>query len=295
MKLKVNGTILNVFEAGVENYNKSRPSLVFLHYFGGSSCAWTEVVEKLATDYHCVAPDLRGFGASNALPENYAVKDYADDVADLISILTLENYALIGHSMGGKIALALAAQKPKNLQSLILLAPSPPTPEPIKEDEREKQLASHGNRCVATDTVCQAAGGRLPGEIFARAINDNLRTSRLAWKWWLEAGSREDISSEVKKINVPVLVAAGERDEAMTPELLKTEIVRRVKNASLIVVPEVKHLLPLEAPEKIADLIRRHCENRADDQQSSEKNKLRESKFYDETGKRTINRKTAIS
>ncbi len=294
MKLKVNGTILNVFEAGVENYNKSRPSLVFLHYFGGSSCAWTEVVEKLATDYHCVAPDLRGFGASNALPENYAVKDYADDVADLISILTLENYALIGHSMGGKIALALAAQKPKNLQSLILLAPSPPTPEPIKETEREKQLASHGNRCVATDTVCQAAGGRLPGEIFARAINDNLRTSEAAWKWWLESGSREDISSEVKKINVPVLVAAGGRDEAMTPKLLKNEIVRRIKNASLIVIPEVKHLLPLEAPEKIADLIRRHCENRADDQQSSEKNKLRESKFYDETGKRTINRKTAI-
>ncbi len=80
----------------------------------------------------------------------------------------------------------------------------------------------------------------------------------------------------------------------MTPELLKAEIVRRIKNASLIVVPEVKHLLPLEAPEKIADLIRRHCENRADDQQSSEKNKLGESKFYDETGKRTINRKTAI-
>jgi pimeloyl-ACP methyl ester carboxylesterase len=294
MKFKINNTILNVFEAGVENYNKSRPSLVFLHYFGGSSCAWTEVIEKLATDYHCVAPDLRGFGASNALPENCAVKDYADDVADLISILTIENYALIGHSMGGKIALAFAARKPKNLQSLILLAPSPPTPEPMKETEREKQLAAHGNRCVATDTICQAAGGRLPGEVFARAINDNLRTSQAAWKWWLESGSREDISSEVKKINVPVLVAVGGRDEAMTPKLLKAEIVRRVKNASLIVIPEVKHLLPLEAPEKIADLIRRHCENRADDQQSSEKNKLGESKFYDETGKRTINRKTAI-
>nr|MBA3600613.1 alpha/beta hydrolase [Acidobacteriota bacterium] len=240
-------------------------------------------------DYHCVAPDLRGFGASDALHENYAVKDYANDIVDLISILTIENYVLVGHSMGGKIALAFAARKPEGLQSLILLAPSPPTPEPIKEDEREKQLASHGNRCVATDTVCQAAGGQLPGEVFARAINDNLRTSEAAWKWWLESGSREDISSEVGKINVPVLVAAGGRDEAMTPKLLKAEIVRRIKNASLIVIPEVKHLLPLEAPEKIADLIRRHCENRADDQQSSEKNKLGESKFYVETRKRTIN------
>jgi pimeloyl-ACP methyl ester carboxylesterase len=52
MRLKINGTTLNVFEAGVENYNKTRPSLVFLHYFGGSSRAWTEVVAELAADYH---------------------------------------------------------------------------------------------------------------------------------------------------------------------------------------------------------------------------------------------------
>ncbi len=289
MKLKVNGTIFNVFEAGVENYNKSRPSLVFLHYFGGSSLAWTEVIEKLATDYHCVAPDLRGFGASNALPENCAVKDYADDVADLILILTIENYVLIGHSMGGKIALEFAARNPKNLRSLILLAPSPPTPEPIQEDERGKLLASHGNRCVATDTVCQAAGGKLSGEVFARAINDNLRTSEAAWKWWLESGSREDISSEVGKINVSVLVAAGEKDEAMTPKLLKREIVRRIENATIIVIPEVKHLLPLEAPEKIANLIREHCENRVGDgKQLFSKGEHTESKFYG-TGKQTIN------
>ena len=262
MRLKINDTILNVDETGVGNYDKTRPTLVFLHYFGGSSLAWTEVIAELSDDYHCVAPDLRGFGASDAPVGNCAVSDYADDVASLISILRLENYVVIGHSMGGKIALALAARNPKGLRSLILLAPSPPTPEPIPEPVRTKLLASHGNRCVATDTVCKAADAKLPGEVFARAINDNLRTSEAAWNWWLESGSREDISAEVEKINVPVLVAAGENDAAMTPELLSGEIVRRIEGAHLIVVPEVKHLLPLEAPEKIAGLIREHCENR---------------------------------
>jgi len=269
MKLKINGTILNLFEAGVESYKKTRPSLVFLHYFGGSSCAWTEVIELLAKDFHCVAPDLRGFGASDSTPENYAVTDYADDVERLIETLTIENYVLIGHSMGGKIALALAARKPKNLRSLILLAPSPPTAEPIQEDERKKLLAAHGNRCVATDTVCKAAGGKLPGEIFARAIDDNLRTSETAWKWWLEAGSREDISSEVEQINVPVLVAAGEKDEAMTPELLKREIVCRIENARLFVVPGGNHLLPLESVADVVKLIRENCENHFNDNQKS--------------------------
>ena len=126
----------------------------------------------------------------------------------------------------------------------------------MKESEREKLLAAHGNRCVATETVCRAAGAKLPGAIFARAIDDNLRTSETAWKAWLESGSREDISNEIERINVPVLVVTGEKDETMTAKLLKREIVRCVRNVNLIVLAEVKHLLPLEAPEKIAELIR---------------------------------------
>lgn len=261
MRYKVNGTVLNIFEAGAKNYNKGRPSLVFLHYFGGSSLAWTEVIAELADDYHCVAPDLRGFGASEASAENYAIEDYASDVQELITLFRLENFALIGHSMGGKFALALAARKPKDLQSLILLAPSPPTAEPILDDERKRLLNAHGNRCAATETACRAAGGKLPAAVFERAVTDNLRSSQAAWRAWLESESRRDVSSDIKKINVPVLVAAGEKDEMMTAKLLKREIVRRIENARLVVVPEVKHLLPLEAPREIADLIRRQIEN----------------------------------
>jgi len=162
---------------------------------------------------------------------------------------------LIGHSMGGKIALALAARRPKGLRSLILLAPSPPSPEPIKEETRAKLLTAHGNRCVATETVCKIVQTALPDEVFARAVNDNLRTSEAAWRAWLECGSRENISSEVAQINVPILVAAGEKDEAMTPKLLRLEIVCRIETAHLVVVPDVKHLLPLESVASIVKLI----------------------------------------
>lgn len=67
--------------------------------------------------------------------------------------------------------------------------------------------------------------------------------------------------SGIGKIKVPVLVAAGEKDEMMTAKLLKREIVRRIETARLVVVPEVNHLLPLEAPKETADLIRRQVEN----------------------------------
>jgi len=263
MRFRINDTVLNIFEAGVGNYNKTRPSLVFLHYFGGSSQSWTEVIARLADDYHCVAPDLRGFGASNDCAESYLINDYVDDISELIRLLEIKKYALVGHSMGGKFALALASRNPKNLQSLILLAPSPPTPEPIPENEREKLLNAQGNRCVATETVCKATEQKLSDKIFERSINDSLRTSKEAWRAWLETGSREDISAEIGKINVPVLVAAGEKDETMTAELLEREIVLCVEKGSLVVVAGVKHLLPLEAPVEVANLIREYCEKRA--------------------------------
>ena len=293
MRLKINNTVLNVFEAGVGNYRKTHPTLIFLHYFGGSSRAWTKVVAELAADYHCVAPDLRGFGASDAPAENYAVNDYADDAADLIRALEIKNYVLIGHSMGGKIALALAARNPKGLQSLILLAPSPPTPEPVLEETRAELLASHGNRRVAAEMVSIAVNAELSDEVFERTVNDNLRTSEAAWKSWLIGGSREDVSSEVERINVPVFVVAGEKDEAMTPKLLEREVVRRIEGAHLVVVPEVKHLLPLEVPSIVASLIREHCESFQDSvEKSFDKDKRTKNKFDGAAEKRTITEET---
>ena len=115
---------------------------MFLHHFGGSSRAWSEVINQLGDDYHCVAPDLRGFGDSDAPAANYSIKDYADDVAGLVEVLKLKRYVLIGHSMGGKIALYYAAQKPSGLELLVLLAPSPPVPEPMDEAERRRLLTT---------------------------------------------------------------------------------------------------------------------------------------------------------
>ena len=255
MRFRINNTVLNVFEAGVGNYNKTRPSLVFLHYFGGSSQSWTEVIARLADDYHCVAPDLRGFGASDDSAESYTIEDYADDVQELIALLKLETFVLIGHSMGGKFALALAARNPKGLQSLILLAPSPPTPESISENERNRLLTTRGNRCVATETVCKAVTLKLPAEIFERAVNDNLRSSEKAWRAWLERESRIDISAIMPNVAVPVLVLSGENDKGIDKDLLEREVVRRIEGAKLIVIPDAGHLLPLEVPETASKLI----------------------------------------
>jgi pimeloyl-ACP methyl ester carboxylesterase len=171
-----------------------------------------------------------------------------------------KKFVLIGHSMGGKIALALAARRPANLDSLILLAPSPPTPEPISDSERKRLLAGHGDRAAAEETLNKITAHTLPTQTFERCIEDALRCSPLAWRAWLEDGSREDISHDVRRIDVPVVVVAGELDEPLNASLLKREIVERIGNARLTTLPDAKHLFPLEESAKVAELINQHCQ-----------------------------------
>ncbi len=252
--------ILNIVGRNGEDHAKDNPTLVFLHYFGGSSRSWSEVIVLLAGEYRCVAPDLRGFGDSAALKGNYALSDYADDISTLIAGLDIKSCALIGHSMGGKIALAIAARRPANLHSLVLLAPSPPTPEPIPEEERARLLAGYGDRTAAEETLRKITARPLPAPTFERSIEDNMRCTRPAWRAWLETGSREDISTDVARIEVPVLVVAGAADEPLTTDLLQREVVQCINGARLITLPGVAHLLPLENPAAVAELIHQHCQ-----------------------------------
>ncbi len=252
MNYKINDVELNVAESGA-----GKIALVFLHYFGGSSRSWKEVIKRLAEDFICVAPDLRGFGESNTQGENFALEDYADDVADLIEHLKIERFVLVGHSMGGKIALCFAARQPENLESLILVATSPPTPEPIADDERAHLLESHGNRRAAEETVRKVVANPLPEKIFETAVEDNLRSSEKAWKAWLEDGSRVDISDSMSKIVVSALVVTGTKDTAIGKKVLEREVEPRLKKSRLVSIPDAGHLLPLEVPVEIASLIRK--------------------------------------
>jgi pimeloyl-ACP methyl ester carboxylesterase len=123
MKQKVNGIQLNVRDQG-----QGEPALLFLHYWGGSSRTWELVIDRLKTDFRCVAYDQRGWGDSDKLETGYSMQDLANDAEALIRSLGLNRYVLIGHSMGGKAAQLLASKQPEGLEALILVAPAPPTP-----------------------------------------------------------------------------------------------------------------------------------------------------------------------
>ncbi len=97
------------------------PSILALHGWCLDHSSLEPLLERLSARHRVVAPDLRGFGASDAPPTGYRLGTWADDAAWLIERLELGRPVVLGHSLGGAIGLALAACEPAALRGLILL------------------------------------------------------------------------------------------------------------------------------------------------------------------------------
>lgn len=260
MKQTANAIELNVIEQG-----NGPLTLIFLHYFGGSALEWQVVMDNLSEHYHCVAVDLRGHGDSTPAEgfpagTTFSVDDMADDVSLIINRYASGGYVLVGHSMSGKVALALAARLTDDhqltgLQSLILVSPSPPVPEPIGDDERQKLLVGYGKRAAAEQTLKNITFVAVSEAVRKQIIADDLRTAKPAWMAWLNVGSREDISSRMAKVDVPVHIIVGAKDNALPPDVQDRLVLPYLKSATIEVVPGAGHLLPWETPNELAAFI----------------------------------------
>jgi uncharacterized protein (TIGR02246 family) len=252
MHIQTNGPRIHVREQG-----EGELALVLLHYWGGSSRTWDGVVGQLSTQYRTVAIDQRGWGDSEAPAQGYTIADMANDAQDVIEALDLQHYVLVGHSMGGKVAQLLASRRPRGLAGVVLVAPSPPTPMALPDEQRAAMMAAYESRESighVLDHVLTAK--RLEPAYREQVIADSLRGAREAKAAWPSAGMLEDIAGEVGEIDVPVVVISGELDQVDTVETLRRELLPRIAGASLHVLPQVGHLSPLEAPAALATLIR---------------------------------------
>jgi pimeloyl-ACP methyl ester carboxylesterase len=247
----------NGIELHVEQRGAGSPAVVFLHYWGGSSRTWRHVVDALAPDVRTIAIDQRGWGRSAAPASGYALADMAKDALAVVQALDLERYVLVGHSMGGKVAQLIASRRPRGLVGLALVAPAPPTPLNLPLEVREGMVHAYDSRESIVATLDQVlAPDGLDAEDRETVIADSLAGAAAAKEAWPLASSQEDIVAAVASIDVPVIVISGEHDRVDPPEGLRRELLSRIPQAELYVLPKVGHLSPLEAPDLVADLIR---------------------------------------
>ncbi|KAG7406670.1 Alpha/Beta hydrolase protein [Fusarium sp. MPI-SDFR-AT-0072] len=235
------------------------PTIVFLHFWGGSSKTWSPVNHLIAPTFPTVRIDFRGWGSSTGPADEtkYSILQLAKDIELVITRLYLQKYIIVGHSMGAKVAQAIAGRKlVSGLTGLVLLCPAPPTPLMLPEEMRDQQISAYDNtqnaEFVARNVLTAES---LPDGTIKGIVEDMLKGSPSAKAAWPRYAMNEDILELAKRISVPSVVIAGGKDQVEPVARVKAEVSGNIPFAKFLVLEEVGHLALLEAPEEVAETI----------------------------------------
>jgi 2-succinyl-6-hydroxy-2,4-cyclohexadiene-1-carboxylate synthase len=264
-------------------YDLSRPvasarTLVFLHGWLLSRHYWQPLVDRLSADYQCLRYDLRGFGESVADLDchphcQYAPADYAKDLAVLLESLEIDKAWLVGHSLGGTIALWGADCLPSQVKGVVCLNSGGG----IYLKEEFEKFRAVGAQMVKLRPRCL---GSLPlvDRLFAnasvarpldrrwgrqRAIDFAAAHPQAALRTLLDSTTEAQVHQLpqiVSRLRQPVYFIAGAKDLVMEPKyvrhLASFHYLFRTQAGNAIELEECGHLSMVEQPDEIADRLR---------------------------------------
>ena len=248
MRVELQGVALEV-----EDHGEGVP-VVLLHGFPLSSQMWTPVRTAVEQAARLITPDLRGFGASDKPPAGYGMAELADDVVRLADALRIDRFVLGGHSMGGYVALAVAAARPERLAGLLLVDTRAEADAPEGRQRRDAgiaRIAAGGAPAFLDEFVAGLAGPaskarspRLLEEL--RAIASEAAPAALAG---CLAGMRDrpDRSDVLRRLDAPALVIVGQED-SLTPPSSSRAMAAALAKATLVEIPAAGHTPSMERP-----------------------------------------------
>lgn len=255
-------------------------ALVFIHGWLLSRGYWQPIIERLAPDYQCLAYDLRGFGQSQSsditaqhLPSRYTPAAYAQDLAVLLQQLNIASAWLIGHSLGGTIALWAAEQMPECVKGVVCINAGGG----IYLKEAFEQFRYSGQQLlkVRPRWLCQLP---LIDLVFTRAnvarpiarcwgrqrvIDFVMAHPEAALGTLLDSTTEEEINrlpKVVSQLKQPVYFLTGSEDQIMEPKyvrhLASFHPLFQACGDNVIELPHCGHLAMVEQPDAVTTQIR---------------------------------------
>ena len=268
MKTEVanDGARLSVYAAG------SGPPVLFVQGVGLPGAGWTPQTDVLQRGYSCVWFDHRGTGSTAASPDSVTVDRMADDCRAILDARSSGPAHVVGHSLGGLIALKLALDRPEQVRSLSLLcsfasgrAAAPPTRRMIWLGLRSRLGTRRMRRRGFLGIVLSPAGlaGADADEVAARLaplFGHDLADQPSAVGRQLAAMRECDLSTRLGGLaTIPTLVASAELDP-IAPPTLGRAIADRIPGARFVELPNASHGVPIEFPGRVNDLLKGHFE-----------------------------------
>jgi pimeloyl-ACP methyl ester carboxylesterase len=236
------------------------PVLLLLHGFPFSKAMWEPQVAAFAGSCRCVVPDLSGFGDSEPTAGVCRMEDFADDARALLDHAGVARAVVCGASMGGYVALALAAAAPERLRALVLAGSRAGADTPAAAEGRHASA-----RTVLQDGTGAFAPGFLAKVLGASTLEAGTSGAQPDLRSQVEAlvlaappvavaaaqrgmAERPDRQELLGRLRVPALVLAGEEDALVPPEESR-RMAAALPGGTLAVIPRAGHLVNLEQPE----------------------------------------------
>jgi pimeloyl-ACP methyl ester carboxylesterase len=259
--------------------DKTGESALCVHGLAGSSRNWTDLIDLLRPRLACAALDLPGFGDSPPRPDRrYSIAALAQTVAAFIEGRYQTNVHLIASSLGGAVAVKLAATRPDLVRTLTLISPALPDPRPHLDQVHFAVISLPGigprllrkydalppqNRVADVITTCFADPARFGEERFAAEVAELARRDTLDHATAALIGTIRTLTAgffrrgrhtgwrDAARITAPTLVIYGSHDRVVDPRLAG-RAARAFANSRIVVLPRTGHLAHMEHPAQVA-------------------------------------------
>lgn len=233
-------------------------TVLCLHGWFGSSTGWgDDFCAALDTRrFRYVFMNYRGYGERIDETGDYTVEEIARDALALADELGVEQFSLVGHSMGGSAAQRVLSLAPQRIHKLVGISPVPASGVPFDDESWglfSGAAQEDGNRSAIIDFT---TGNRLTKTWVHEVVRHSVeRSTREAFGAYLESWAKDDFSSEVVGNTVPALAVVGENDPALGADTIKATWMQTYPHARLEVLANAGHYAMFETPVALATVV----------------------------------------
>lgn len=250
------GVALMVSDSGGE-----LPAMLLLHGYLSSGDVFDGLTAKLKKSYRVITLDLPGAGISEVVSEVHTMEWLADVAIGVLESCGVEHATVVGHSMGGYVALEILRARPEMVDRLVLMHALPTADSPEKQAERERELKvlADGKKDILAHLAPEGSFApqnrrRMAEEIEAMAERIILTDDEGAMAQLRGLLARGDQSSVLSEKAVPLCFVLGRHDTRVTPERAEA-VVADYPAAEVVWLEESGHFGFLEEPEKVAEVL----------------------------------------
>lgn len=219
-------------------------TILLLHGWGQSHAFWKDVLDRLSSKYHIYALDLPGFGLSQEPQAIWNSSRYAQFVNDFIKATHISNPIIIGHSFGGRIAIAYASQFPT--KKLILYSTGGGIPESNFLKKLNRYFIVGVGKYIFPNLLYKHHAILFRPKHYKNQIIVNRKRSRRMLDIYTKPP--QNLEQESKNIKVKTLIISGLKDFITNPSVGK-KLQKNISGSKLIEVTNATHFAHLENPE----------------------------------------------